>query len=190
MRLDWDRMSPLRRRMLWFALAALLGAGANTVTACGDGGAQDERPLSRATATQLKATLDEIEQTVASGDCDRAGEQAGSLTQQVSSLPAGVSPDLRDALASGASRLQSLVDRQCKQAAPAIEPPPSEPEPQQEPKDKQEDKQKPKKPKETQPQDEQQGGDEQQQQQQEGGDESGDEGGNQGSGGSTGGVTP
>jgi hypothetical protein len=184
--LDWGRMFPSRRRTLSFALAALVGLTANLLAACGDGGQEDGRPLSRATASQLQATLDEIEQATASGDCDRAGEQVSVFAQRASSLPAGVNADLRDALASGASRLRSLLDRQCEQAAPTTEVPPTEAAPQQEEKDKQEDKQKPKKPKETEPQDEQQGGD----QQQDGGGEGGDGGDEQGGGQDTGGVTP
>jgi outer membrane biosynthesis protein TonB len=179
-------MFPLRRRTLSFALAALLGA-ANALAACGDGGNEDGRPLSSATASQLQATLDEIEQTAANGDCEGAGDQAARLAQQVSSLPAGVNADLRDALTSGANRLQSLLDRQCKPAAPATAPPPTEPEPQPQETDEQEDKQKkPKKPKEEQPQDEQQGGD----QQQDGGGEGENGSADGGSGQGTGGVTP
>jgi outer membrane biosynthesis protein TonB len=188
--LDSVRMFRLRRRTLSFALAALLGV--NALAACGGDGNEDARPLSGATASQLQATLDEIEQTVANGDCDGAGDQTARLAQQVSSLPAGVNADLRDALASGTSRLQSLVDKQCEQAAPTTEAPPQT-EPQEEQKDKQEDKQKPKKPKETEPQEEQQGGDQQQD-----GDGGEDGGGDEGpgpdtgpdTGPGTGGVTP
>ena len=183
-RLHWGSMSA-SRGMLLFGLVALLAVIA--VAGCGDGGQEDGR-LSRATASRLQATLDEIERTTASGDCDRAGERADALTQQARSLPEGVSADLRDALESGASRLQTLVAQQCEQPAPATEAPPTEVAPQEEQQDEQEGKQKQKKPKETKPKDEQQDGG-QQDEQQSGGDES-TGGTDEGAGQGTGGVTP
>jgi hypothetical protein len=184
--LHWGRMFAWRR-MLSVGLVALVCVAGIVQEGCGDGGQEDGR-LPRTTASQLQAMLDEIEQTVASGDCDRAGERAGALTQRAKSLPAGVSADLRDALESGASRLQTLVAQQCEQPAPATEAPPTEVAPQQEQQDEQEGKQKPKKPKETKPKDEQQDGGQQDEQPSDGGEGTG--GTDQGSDQGTGGVTP
>jgi hypothetical protein len=120
-------------------LATLLTLAAVALAACGDGGRDREKLLSPAAATRLQDTLDRIEQTAASRDCATAEAQAGTLTQQVQSLPQGVDPDLRQALSSGADRLQSLVERQCEPEVTT--PPPAEaPAPEEQPKEEKQKK--------------------------------------------------
>jgi len=87
------------------AVAALLGA-------CGDEGSKQE--LSNKTAASLRSTLDEVEQLVATRDCTGAAQQAAALRSKVDGLPQRVDGDLRQALASSASRLESLVAARCE----------------------------------------------------------------------------
>ena len=87
------------------AVAALLGA-------CGDEGSKQE--LSNQRAASLRSTLDEVEQLVATRDCTGAAQQAAALRSKVEGLPQRVDSDLRQALASSASRLESLVAARCR----------------------------------------------------------------------------
>jgi hypothetical protein len=65
----------------------------------------------------LRSALDGIEQMVDSGDCQSAASTVLAFEQKVSALPQRLDAGLRDALASGASRLQKLVEEQCQPAA-------------------------------------------------------------------------
>jgi hypothetical protein len=110
-------MSASRRRMLLLLVPALAGLILTALAACGDGTSNSDRPLSSATASELRSTLAAVEQRVDDGDCDGAGDQAQTLERQAGSLPADVDADLRDALVDGASRLQALVVERCEPAA-------------------------------------------------------------------------
>jgi hypothetical protein len=87
-------------------LAAGLGA-------CGDG-KKDRSLLTVNRASQLRSSLDDIERMVNDGDCLGASNGVLAFEQKVNALPGRTDTGLRDALASGASRLQRLVESQCK----------------------------------------------------------------------------
>jgi hypothetical protein len=110
-------MSASRRRTHLSLLAALAGLAVTGLAACGENGSSKDRPLSSATASELRSTLAAVEQRVDDGDCAGAGEQAQTLERQAGSLPADVDADLRDALVDGASRLQVLIVDRCEPAA-------------------------------------------------------------------------
>jgi hypothetical protein len=96
------------------------------MSSCGE---DSNTGLSQERASNLRATLDDVEARVASSDCTGAAEQAGGFRQEVDSLPSRVDRDLRDALEQSATRLESLVADQCKPepSAPVEEPPVEDP---------------------------------------------------------------
>jgi hypothetical protein len=80
----------------------------------GCGGEKEDRSLlSASRATGLSSKLDDIEQMVDDGDCQGATNAVLAFEQKVNALPARLDAGLRDALTSGASRLQKLVETQC-----------------------------------------------------------------------------
>jgi hypothetical protein len=93
------------------------------MSSCGE---DSNAGLSGERASDLRSTLNRVEDDVSGGDCTGAAQQAGEFRQEVASLPSRVNSDLRDALERSATRLESLVSEQC-QAAPAEEPPAQEP---------------------------------------------------------------
>jgi hypothetical protein len=102
-----------RRRPTRFPIAAsLVVVAAGSLGACGDS-SDNSGLLSRASASELRSTLGQVEQTLQNGDCDGAQEQLGRLEQQVASLNS-VGADLRDALTSGVNRLEQLVTEECQ----------------------------------------------------------------------------
>jgi hypothetical protein len=106
-----------RRRRTHFSLAAtLIALAAGSVVACGDS-SNDSQLLSPTSASELRSTLAQVEQTVENGDCGAAQEQVDLLERQVTSLNR-VEADLRDALASGVGRLQQLVIEGCQTSTP------------------------------------------------------------------------
>jgi hypothetical protein len=109
-----------RRRRTLCAAAALAFASC-VLSSCG----QDSNAnLSGGRASDLRASLNQIEDRVAQGDCTGAAQQAADFRGKVSSLPSRVDSKLRDALERSATRLESLVSDQCKPAA--VETPPAE----------------------------------------------------------------
>ena len=79
--------------------------------ACGND--DQGRRLSATRASELRSTLAQVEQSVASGDCNDAAAQAQTLEQEAADLPKGVNSDLRRALRSSAQRLQTLIEQDC-----------------------------------------------------------------------------
>jgi hypothetical protein len=112
-----DRMHRLRTRTQPLALAAALGIAAGVLAACGGNGHDNARLLSPAKASQLRVSLDRIQQQLNSGDCTSATDQAQTLGQQASGLPKGVDSDLQDALLVEVTRLQSLITQRCSPAS-------------------------------------------------------------------------
>jgi hypothetical protein len=104
-------------------LAASLCATALLLFGCGD--SKDRELLSQRSATRLEASLDRVSQLVRDGDCTSAASQAGALRAQVGALPPRTSSKLRDALATSAERLRSLVSQGCKPAQPTAAPEPT-----------------------------------------------------------------
>jgi hypothetical protein len=122
-----ERANRGRPRTLGAAAALVLAAF--LLPSCGEDSSNAE--LSRERAQNLRSTLDQVEDRIASSDCTGATQQAGTFKQEVTDLPARVDSDLRDALAGSASRLESLVAEQCREeTAPAqdttTEPPPAD----------------------------------------------------------------
>jgi hypothetical protein len=97
------------------ALVALLLL-ATGLAACGNGKPDRSSLLSPNRANELRSTLDDVGQMVDNGDCQGAANTALSFEQKVSALPGRLDAGLRDALVSGASRLQRLVQEQCEPA--------------------------------------------------------------------------
>src|SRR4029079_11636899 len=112
------------RRRSTLCAAAALALVAFVVSSCGKDSNTD---LSGSRASDLRASLDHVEDRVAQGDCTAAAQQAADFKRQVSALPSRVDRDLRDAPEGSATRLESLVSAQCKPAGvettPAPEPP-------------------------------------------------------------------
>ena len=105
-----------RRRQTHLSRGAVLAVlGCISLAGCGDG-SNDSKLLSPSSASELRATLAQVEHQVENGDCAAAREQVSLLDQQVSSLDR-IEADLRDALTSGTSRLQQLVNEECPAAA-------------------------------------------------------------------------
>ena len=100
-----------RGAFLALAVAAVLMAS------CGDD--SSDPALSENRAAALRSTLDEIEVQVDQSDCTAASRQTLAFRQEVDSLPSGVDKSLRDALSGSASRLESLVESQCRSSTPA-----------------------------------------------------------------------
>jgi hypothetical protein len=114
-----------RRRTIALALATVLTVAAAGLSACSDDNGNQRKLLSRASAAELRQSLDAVEQEVDSGDCVGAANQAAALRQQVDALPSRVAGKLRRVLADGADRLQTLVGKDCEPTgatAPAAAP--------------------------------------------------------------------
>jgi hypothetical protein len=97
------------------ALTALLVL-AGSLAACGDEKEDRSKLLSAARASDLRSDLDAVEQMVDDGDCTGATNAALAFEQKVNALPRRLDASLRDSLASGAIRLQRLVEDQCEPA--------------------------------------------------------------------------
>ena len=105
------------KRNRWWRVLAMASAVGVAAAACGsdDGG----RPLSHATASELRAGLDSVKQDVDAGDCQAATDSALELEQRTADLPSRLDSDLRTALQQGVARLGDLVREHC--AAPIDE---------------------------------------------------------------------
>jgi hypothetical protein len=128
--------APRARPRLVTAMALALVAA--SIAGCG-GGSSGGR-LSRASASDLRATLDQVQQDVSERNCTGATEQVAVLEQQIDDLRR-VDKSLRSALRGSARRLSTLVENQCQtttvptQTQTTPPPPPAEP-PGQQKKDK------------------------------------------------------
>jgi hypothetical protein len=109
-------MRSSKRAVSTIALAALV-ALVTGFAGCGNG-KEDRSLLTANRAGQLRSTLDDVERMIDDGDCEGATNTVLAFEQKVNALPARIDASLRDALSSGASRLQRLVASQCKPVAP------------------------------------------------------------------------
>jgi hypothetical protein len=100
-----------RGRTISLIVAGLLAAVVGSLAACGSD--NDDGQLSRARASELRSTLDRVEEDVNTGNCQAAGTQARSLVEQAGGLPNSIDADLREALVDSADRLQVLVTESC-----------------------------------------------------------------------------
>jgi hypothetical protein len=92
----------LSASLLVVALAALAVA----LTSCGSSG--NAKLLPGATATQINANLDQVQQLAGEGDCVGAADAAAAVGNQVEEL-GGVDQKLKQALSEGAERLNEVV---------------------------------------------------------------------------------
>jgi hypothetical protein len=100
------------RRRLRLTSAIALAAALVLAAGCGNDSGHGKL-LSRATAADLRATLDQVQQDVANGDCGAASSASAQLQQDVNSVR-GLDSSLRGALRASATRLQSLVETRCQ----------------------------------------------------------------------------
>jgi hypothetical protein len=112
---------PTRRRRRTLGAAAALALAVGLFSSCGE---DSNAGLSQERASDLRASLDQVESRVNDRDCTGAAAQATNFREQVDSLPTRVDRDLRDALERSATRLETLVADQCESepAAPVEEP--------------------------------------------------------------------
>jgi outer membrane murein-binding lipoprotein Lpp len=101
-----------RGRTISLMAAAALAAAAGSLAACGSDSGDGNR-LSRSTASELRSTVDRVEQDVDRGDCEAATTQARALVERAGGLPNSVDSGLREALVDSADRLQVLVTQGC-----------------------------------------------------------------------------
>ena len=81
-------------------------------------GSDEEKgsPLPEQAVVDLESRLDEVERRMAAGGgacSDIANDSEPAVNQIIGSLPAGVDPDVRQALQDGFDRLFALTDEQC-----------------------------------------------------------------------------
>lgn len=116
-------------------LALALCCAAASLVACGE---EDAQLLPGATAREITANLDAVEQLADEGDCAGAESAAQQVSEQVEALT-GVDPRLKQALEEGAARLNEVVV-ECEEVTteaidPATIPPEAESEEDQRPRD-------------------------------------------------------
>ena len=97
----------MTRRLLTVALTT----GLLAVTGCGNDSG-DGGLLSRRQASDLRATLTQIEQDVSAGNCSGAAQQVSTLEGQIDSIRR-LDRKLRSALRASTRRLNTLVSADC-----------------------------------------------------------------------------
>jgi hypothetical protein len=112
--------------------AILLLAAA--LAACGSDDEQKGDPIPQQAAADLDARLDEVERRMEAGGgacADIQNDTKPAVDQIVASLPAGVDPDVRDALQESVDRLFDLSEQECdeEKGQETETAPPPEPEP-------------------------------------------------------------
>jgi hypothetical protein len=106
--------SRLRRQLVpLLALAAVC----LLATACGSSSSSGKL-LSQRQAGQLRASLNRVEQDVASKDCTGAEQEVGALQEQIDSINR-LDRNLRSSLRSSVRRLETLVSDSCVAPTPA-----------------------------------------------------------------------
>jgi hypothetical protein len=101
-----------------FRLCSWVLALAVAAAAAGCGSSSGDNPkLSRTAASGLRSDLDQIQQSVRSGDCATAEQRTADMQARIDALPGRVSASLRNALAGSADRLDVLVRDHCAAAA-------------------------------------------------------------------------
>jgi hypothetical protein len=101
-----SRLGPLPAPLLALAAAVAFAGG------CGDDSGEGSL-LSQRQASELRGTLNEVEQDVAAENCSGAAEQVAALESQIDSIRR-LDRDLRRALRSSARRLETLVSDTCE----------------------------------------------------------------------------
>jgi hypothetical protein len=109
-------------RLSALVLALVLG-GASAAALASCGGGSDAKLLPGATASQIEANLDQVDQLVTAGDCVGAEDAVATVTAEVEELN-DVAVKLKTALQEGAAKLSEVVSR-CEEEATEEEAEPS-----------------------------------------------------------------
>ncbi len=99
----------MRMRALTFLAAAILGASASLLVACGD--RSDLIPSSD--ASELRGALDQVAAATSAGDCSTAQRALTRASSVLAGLPDGVDARLRARLRTGITNLRARVPVQC-----------------------------------------------------------------------------
>lgn len=100
----------LRRAVPGGLVAAVLGAGAAGLIACGE----TNGLISSGSSSALQERLDGVSNAVADGKCERALNAAADFQQEVADLPRSVDPRLRRRLAEGGRTLAARAGKDCR----------------------------------------------------------------------------
>jgi outer membrane biosynthesis protein TonB len=101
------------RRILPFLLAALLGAGAALLAACGAG---TEAGIPQANASDLKSQIEDVRQAVDDGRCSDVPGQLRQVDEGIDDLPPSTDDQLVSNLRDGADKLLSVSREECSDA--------------------------------------------------------------------------
>jgi hypothetical protein len=104
-------VSASRRRLrpVWLPLLAVIGILA---AGCGDS-SNDGKLLSRRQASELRASLTQVQEEVSARNCTGATEQVAELESQIDSIKR-LNRDLRSSLRASVRRLDTLVSDACE----------------------------------------------------------------------------
>jgi hypothetical protein len=102
-------------RVMPFVLAALLGAAAAGLVACGSGGGDRSDLIPQRSADRLKSALSDVRSAVDDGDCDQAEQAVTRARGVLVNLPSAVSDRLVARLQEGIDNLAEVAPRECEQ---------------------------------------------------------------------------
>jgi hypothetical protein len=108
-------------RVLPFVLAALLGAAAAGLVACGSSGDDRRELIPERSADRLKSALSDVRSAVAAGNCEQARRAVIRARGVLVNLPSAVSDELVARLREGLDNLDEVAPRQCEQQATQTE---------------------------------------------------------------------
>lgn len=111
----FSRLAPMPRSLGTFLLVAI---AALSLAACGE---EDAQLLPGGTAREITANLDTVQQLSDEGDCVGAESAAQQVGEQIEALE-GVDRQLKQALESGAARLEEVIVECEESSAEAVAP--------------------------------------------------------------------
>ena len=100
----------VRPRLPALVVALLLGLACSYAVACGE---SEEGLLSPGRAEGLKANLDDLDDAVAKGQCERASQEVQNLREQLAALPSSTDRQLRRRLEEGVEHLAQISPEEC-----------------------------------------------------------------------------
>jgi cell division septation protein DedD len=101
----------MRMRALTFLAAAILGAAASLLVACGD----RSHLIPSGDASELQSALDQVAAATSAGDCSTARRAVTRASSVLAGLPDAVDARLRARLRAGIANLSARVPDQCAQ---------------------------------------------------------------------------
>jgi hypothetical protein len=104
-------------RVMPFVLAALLGAAAAGLVACGGGGGDRSDLIPQRSADRLKSALSDIRSAVDDGNCEEAAQAVSRARGVLVNLPTAVDDRLVARLEQGVDNLENVAPRECEQQA-------------------------------------------------------------------------